>query len=154
MGNGFIPGDLLADAKHRDPYRSLIDALETARKQVCTYMGPTCDCKWGLILPDDPAEVVPINALNCKHNYCEHTGCPELRNLIGRVRQAQRAWWAARSDNHAITTHGQFCCEKADIPGWTPETPPVRCGGPHYCPDCTSEADRAHGLLSPLVEPA
>lgn len=155
MGNELVPRELLAAARWRDPYHSAIEALEVARRAVCTYMGPTCDCKWGLIPSDDPAEVVPLKALNCKHSgHCEHTGCPELRSLIGRIRRAQRAWWAARSDYHTITTHGQFCCEKADIPGWTPESEPVFCGGTHYCPHCTSEADRAHGLLPPLAEPA
>ena len=150
MGNGFIPGDLLADAKHRDPYRSLIDALETARKEVCIYMGPTCDCKWGLIPPDDPAEVVPLAALNCRHNHCEHTGCPELRTLVGQVRRSQRAWWAARSDKHEATpTHDMPCCDRVLL-----VDPPASgsCGGPHYCAVCVTEADRTHGLLPPLAD--
>lgn len=137
-----------------DHYQVLIDALETARRAVCCYGGPTCDCKWGLIPSDDPADVVPISALNCKHNHCEHTGCPELRSLIERLRRSRRAWWAARSDRHALTSHGEGCCAQLDTPD-RQETAPgqTHCGGYWYCVVCITEADRIHGLLPP-AEPA
>lgn len=146
-----IYGDLFAPRRQYDPYQPLVDALEAARKSVCTYMGPTCDCKWGLVLPDALAEAVLLNARNCKHNHCEHTGCPELRYQIGLARTAQRAYWASRSEVHGRTpTHDWPCCEQ-QFPCELPTDSLNRvCGGPGRCPQCTTEADRIHGLLPPL----
>lgn len=71
-----------------DPFERLIQALETARREVCSYspLARTCDCKYGL-LPVDP---MPTTAARCRHNNCEHNGCPDLRQMIQRVRDAQR----------------------------------------------------------------
>lgn len=64
----------------------LIAALETARKQVCVYAGPTCDCKYGLI----PYNNMPAAVHTCEHHLCEHTGCPELRDLIASTEWTRR----------------------------------------------------------------
>jgi hypothetical protein len=52
----------------------LLEALEQHRKNVCHYMGPTCDCKYG----------GPGNKFDKddKRNRGEMTGCPELRTVI------------------------------------------------------------------------
>lgn len=44
------------------------EVLETARRQLCTYAGDPCDCKYGMERVLRPAS--------------ESTGCPELRDLI------------------------------------------------------------------------
>ncbi len=51
----------------------LVAALEAARLQVCAYpTSATCDCKYGLV----PGGFDPMVVGD------EHTGCPELRDLI------------------------------------------------------------------------
>lgn len=65
----------------------LLEALETARKQVCGYSGRTCDCKYGLV----PSDMISVEAIACSHNWCEHTGCPEIRDLIAKTVWARRA---------------------------------------------------------------
>jgi hypothetical protein len=52
----------LVEKRHRDT----LAALRLAQRAVCTYMGPTCDCKYGA------------------SGEGEQTGCPELRDLIDR----------------------------------------------------------------------
>lgn len=61
--------------------RHLISALEDARRDVCVYPpnSPTCDCKYGLYPTSGPAFT---RAMTCSHRNCEHTGCPELRDMI------------------------------------------------------------------------
>ncbi len=56
----------------------LLAALEAARLEVCAYpLSSTCDCKYGLIPGGhDPAVI-----------GSEHTGCPELRQLIRTLRE-------------------------------------------------------------------
>lgn len=54
----------------------LIESLERVRKGLCTYMGPTCDCKYGF-----PSDIRPGT---------EQTGCPELRDAIGFLRNLER----------------------------------------------------------------
>jgi len=143
-----------------DPHQILLEALEAARKAVCGY-GPlarTCDCKYGLIPPGDPTEVVPLNALSCNHRGCEHTGCPEIRSLMARVKTQQRARWAKASTEHIRTSHGWLCC--IHHPDYDPASPSMYdgavggavCGGAWFCHSCTPEADRAHGLLPPVSE--
>lgn len=144
-----------------DPHQVLIDALEQARREVCGY-GPlarTCDCKYGLILPTDPAEPVLPSATHCTHRSCEHTGCPEIRSMVARVKNAQREAWGRRSKGHERTTHGWLCCN--NHPAFDPAltnrvaalydgTPAgATCGGPGWCYTCTPEAGRTHGLLPP-----
>jgi hypothetical protein len=76
--------------------RHLIAALENARRYVCAYPGQaTCDCKYGLYPTSGPAFT---RAMTCSHHNCEHTGCPELRDMINclkdidaEVVQAQRS---------------------------------------------------------------
>lgn len=147
-----------------DHHLILLDALEEARKAVCCYspLARTCDCKYGLIPPTDPAEPVPLNAINCTHRNCEHTGCPEIRSMMAQVKNAQREVWGRRSKHHERTGHGWLCC--ANHPEFDPElanrvkamydgTPEgATCGGPGWCYTCTPEADRTHGLLPPLPE--
>lgn len=58
-----------------DNRRALIAALEAARKAVCGYAGPTCDCKYGLV----PGGAEPYGLGS------EETGCPEIRDLIRLV---------------------------------------------------------------------
>lgn len=65
----------------------LIEALETARKAVCIYSGRTCDCKYGLI----PSDSISVEAMTCSHRMCEHTGCPEIRDLIAKTVWSRRA---------------------------------------------------------------
>lgn len=60
----------------------LIAALEIARKAVCCYAGPPCDCKYGLL---DPARM-GTNGLGS-----ESTGCPELADMIAAVKRANAA---------------------------------------------------------------
>jgi hypothetical protein len=54
----------------------LIEALEEARRKVCVYSGPTCDCKYGLV----PGGFEPSLLSD------ECTGCPELREMIRDLR--------------------------------------------------------------------
>lgn len=147
----------LATHRYPDYHQILLDALEKARQEVCHY-GPharTCDCKWGLVPPTDPAAVVPINAIHCTHRNCEHSGCPELRNLMGRIKREQRARWARLSEVHELTSHGEGCCAQLDTPDKQETTPgKTHCGGYWWCAECITEADRTHGLLPPLAEPA
>ena len=49
------------------PIEELIANLEALRAKVCTYSGPTCDCKFGV-------------------NDREGTGCPELRQVLEMLR--------------------------------------------------------------------
>lgn len=139
-----------------DHHQILIDALETARKKVCGY-GPlarTCDCKFGLV----PYALMGTNTARCSHRSCEHTGCPEIRQLMAQVKNAQRETWARRSDAHGRLVHGWLCCR------WHPDLDPnapdftvmydgnpagATCGGVGHCFTCTPEADQLHGLLPP-----
>lgn len=58
----------------------LIAVLEGARRDVCAYaLSSTCDCKYGLYPTSGPAFT---RAMTCAHRNCEHTGCPELRDMI------------------------------------------------------------------------
>ena len=156
MSNTFVPGSLLQPREMPDPHQLVIDALEAARKSICGY-GPlarTCDCKYGLI----PYAMQGSLTAACRHSHCEHTGCPEIRELLGRFRAAQREAWARKSDTHVRTTHGWLCC--LHHPGLNFDDPSpamydgtpagAACGGAGYCHTCTPEADRAHGLLPPL----
>jgi hypothetical protein len=158
MPPGFIPGSLLADMKHPDLHQNMLDALERARKEVCGY-GPlarTCDCKYGLV----PYSTMGSNTANCTHRYCEHTGCPEIRQLMAQVKNAQRETWARRSATHGRLTHGWLCCrwhpdvdsgDRADYVANSNLDPTgAACGGVGFCFTCTPEADRLHGLLPPL----
>lgn len=74
---------LLRELKANPPGRSgrwwvanrdrMVAALEQARLAVCAYGGqPTCDCKFGLV----PGGFDPLVISD------EHTGCPELRQMI------------------------------------------------------------------------
>lgn len=57
---------------------NLASALSRARREVCGYPpGGPCDCKYGL-LPE-------IGGIKVAHLGEEHTGCPELRDLIDRI---------------------------------------------------------------------
>jgi hypothetical protein len=47
---------------------ALIEGLETIRKRLCCYAGPTCDCKFGA------------------SGKGEETGCPEIRQAITLLR--------------------------------------------------------------------
>ena len=55
---------------------ALIDNLERVRKHICCYMGSTCDCKYGVGVDTRPGT--------------EATGCPEIRDAIGFLRQLQK----------------------------------------------------------------
>ena len=134
-----------------DYHQILLDALEEARKRVCHY-GPharTCDCKWGLVPSGDPAEVVPVNAIHCTHRNCEHSGCPELRDLMNRIKREQRTRWAQLSEVHELTSHGEPCCAQMEAPA---PPPGISCGSYWWCAECIVEADRTHGLLPPLEQ--
>lgn len=48
------------------PLQDAIDTLEAIRSRLCPYLGPTCDCKYGMAMT----------------GYDEQTGCPELRSVI------------------------------------------------------------------------
>jgi hypothetical protein len=128
-----------------DHHQILIDALERARKAVCCYSGPTCDCKYGLIGPASFGESFPLNAVNCKHRNCEHTGCPEIRDLIGRAREGQRRAWARDAEHHRRTpTHDWPCCDLIEVLELPVDSINRVCGGPGRCIPCTVEADRIH----------
>lgn len=159
MPPGFIPGSLLSDREIPDHHQIMLDALEAARQRVCAYrFQRTCDCKFGLI----PYPLQGTQTANCTHRHCEHTGCPEIRQLMAQVKNAQRNAWARRSAEHARTSHGWLCCTHhpdydsaatTGAPGASYDGTPegATCGGVGFCLTCTPEADRLHGLLPPLV---
>lgn len=67
----------------------LIAALEAARLEVCPYVGQlTCDCKYGLI--PVVGQIAFTKAMQCQHHLCEHTGCPELRDMLRTLRKLER----------------------------------------------------------------
>jgi len=59
--------------------KELEENLENLRKNICCYMGPTCDCKYGV---EDRAKKDEILCASFVPYGGEHTGCPELRMVL------------------------------------------------------------------------
>jgi hypothetical protein len=66
----------------------LAHSLEAVRRRVCAYMGDTCDCKYGLTTEARASS--------------EHTGCPELRELIHRLLHRPESLAGDVSDSYSI----------------------------------------------------
>lgn len=64
----------------------VIEGVERVRKSLCCYAGPTCDCKYGISGSERPGS--------------EQTGCPELRDVLGYLRNLR----AALSGNLLLTS--------------------------------------------------
>lgn len=126
-----------------DPFQQMLDALELARQAVCCYAptSRTCDCKYGLMLNGMRIEIPPT-AHKCSHRHCEHTGCPEIRDLIAQAKTTQRDWWARNATKHERTRHGRACCAYAPDEVFSQDR--RTCQGPGLCHNCTMDADRIH----------
>lgn len=71
--------------------QELIESLERLRKNVCVYLGSTCDCKYGGPPPLATHQKAIMGM--APHIIGEQTGCPELRSAIAFFTELSDQEW-------------------------------------------------------------